>query len=348
MTDINKSQRGGNGGRNRGPKKRGCAGQWNGHRDEQRRYRREETKDEEEGGEHRSQSHGGRDGSGECLGASGTEEACLCGSRYCWNHRNDTPEDVARQSQQSVLLFVRNLPSRLGRSALKQVFAKYGEVKNLHLMQGRSVDDQSCAFVRYQTCREATLAVNGLHGIHEMRPGFGPITMQMNAPGVFVENLSAGVRQEMLAYVFSLYGHVQTVHIFMGHSLGGRARAFIEYRSKSEAQAAISALDQIRCYRDKTLRPDAVVSKGVGNTSSSAGSAKGSAAAVAEVGQGMSCGICRGSTCVICLSSPRTHAFIPCGHCCVCSQCGEATMELLGATCPICRAEAKRVNVIFY
>eukprot|EP00930_Biecheleria_cincta_P011559 TRINITY_DN11448_c0_g1_i1.p1 TRINITY_DN11448_c0_g1~~TRINITY_DN11448_c0_g1_i1.p1 ORF type:complete len:350 (-),score=43.42 TRINITY_DN11448_c0_g1_i1:175-1224(-) len=348
MTDISERRRGGVGGRNRRPARQRCAGQWGGSQDEQHSYMREETKDEEGEREQRSQDYSGRRGSGgQCHGTSENGDACRCGLRCRWSDRSGTQGDVAGQSRQTVWLFVRNLPSRIGTSALKCVFSRYGKVRKIHLMQGRSVDDRSCAFVQYLSSCEAALAVQMLHGVYEMRPGLGPVAVQINAPGVFVENLSADVRQELLAYVFSFYGKVQTVHVAMGHSLAGRARAFVEYSSESEAQAASSALYQIRCDGDTILHPDSLVAMGVDKTSSSAGRAKTSAASMADAVQGMTCVACQGLTCVICLASPQTHAFVPCGHRCVCSECGEVTMELLGAACPICRAEAERVLQIF-
>eukprot|EP00419_Tripos_fusus_P037832 CAMPEP_0172786758 /NCGR_PEP_ID=MMETSP1074-20121228/206107_1 /TAXON_ID=2916 /ORGANISM="Ceratium fusus, Strain PA161109" /LENGTH=367 /DNA_ID=CAMNT_0013623773 /DNA_START=162 /DNA_END=1266 /DNA_ORIENTATION=- len=50
--------------------------------------------------------------------------------------------------------------------------------------------------------------------------------------------------------------------------------------------------------------------------------------------------------CVVCLTAEKTHAFVPCGHRCVCGSCG---IELLkGARpCPICRAQAQSILQIF-
>ena len=41
--------------------------------------------------------------------------------------------------------------------------------------------------------------------------------------------------------------------------------------------------------------------------------------------------------CVVCMDQPRTHIFGPCGHHCVCSDCGEAIMNTAARSCPICR-----------
>jgi len=45
-----------------------------------------------------------------------------------------------------------------------------------------------------------------------------------------------------------------------------------------------------------------------------------------------------GDQCVICQDSVKTHAFVPCGHRCVCESCGQ---RIIGArsmrVCPLCR-----------
>ena len=44
--------------------------------------------------------------------------------------------------------------------------------------------------------------------------------------------------------------------------------------------------------------------------------------------------------CCVCLDKQTTHAFVPCGHLCVCSSCAELLMRV-DAKCPYCRARAK-------
>jgi len=49
-------------------------------------------------------------------------------------------------------------------------------------------------------------------------------------------------------------------------------------------------------------------------------------------------------TCVICLTQLRTHAFIPCGHKCVCKDCSD---KLKDKKCPICRVKSSSVIKVF-
>jgi len=45
--------------------------------------------------------------------------------------------------------------------------------------------------------------------------------------------------------------------------------------------------------------------------------------------------------CVVCLDREATHAFIPCGHQCVCGVDGEAIMRQPAKSCPVCRVVAE-------
>ena len=52
--------------------------------------------------------------------------------------------------------------------------------------------------------------------------------------------------------------------------------------------------------------------------------------------------------CVVCMDMPGTHAFIPCGHRCVCAACSETMLAQSDVVkCPVCRADFTQVVKIF-
>lgn len=55
------------------------------------------------------------------------------------------------------------------------------------------------------------------------------------------------------------------------------------------------------------------------------------------------------SLCVVCMSVMKSHAFVPCGHRCVCADCGEDVLRAGGtaASCPVCRGSASSIIQIF-
>ena len=46
--------------------------------------------------------------------------------------------------------------------------------------------------------------------------------------------------------------------------------------------------------------------------------------------------------CVVCMSAPASHAFVPCGHRCVCYECGCVLDE-----CALCRAPAQHLLRVY-
>ena len=54
------------------------------------------------------------------------------------------------------------------------------------------------------------------------------------------------------------------------------------------------------------------------------------------------------SECTICLSEPRTHAFFPCGHLCVCETCAQACLQGARPACPQCLAPSQNAVKIFW
>jgi cysteine-rich repeat protein len=53
------------------------------------------------------------------------------------------------------------------------------------------------------------------------------------------------------------------------------------------------------------------------------------------------------SECCVCLDEVKSHAFVPCGHLCVCAGCAESIMSSLKKECPSCRCPAAHVIKIF-
>ena len=43
------------------------------------------------------------------------------------------------------------------------------------------------------------------------------------------------------------------------------------------------------------------------------------------------------ATCCVCQSAAATHGFAPCGHQCVCAECGGRVMAESNKQCPLCR-----------
>lgn len=255
-------------------------------------------------------------------------------------------------------LFVRNLPGNVKEDALEYVFANYGKVVKICIMNGRSPDFKACAFIKYLFSCEAALAIEMLHGKYEMDPGQGPIAVKADVPGVFVDNLPVDTKEELLEFVFSFYGRVQTVHIAARRSAGGRACGFVEFSSTEEAKLAIAALRecgseaQEHCTGRGRGRPNGPTSlstalDGLLRSPTTPPTTSDHPLAVDTKGSSALPYAGGGDLCVVCLSSTKTHAFLPCGHRCVCAECGSAVADQASAACPICRILVDHVLQIF-
>jgi len=58
------------------------------------------------------------------------------------------------------------------------------------------------------------------------------------------------------------------------------------------------------------------------------------------------------TTCVVCLTAPRTHAYVPCGHLCVCVSCAKQQKKHSSGSkqysaCPVCQQLSTKVMRIF-
>jgi hypothetical protein len=51
--------------------------------------------------------------------------------------------------------------------------------------------------------------------------------------------------------------------------------------------------------------------------------------------------------CVVCLDIQCSHAFVPCGHLCVCLSCADMVMENDSKECPMCRATSQSVMRVY-
>jgi RNA recognition motif-containing protein len=69
-------------------------------------------------------------------------------------------------------LFVGNLPSDSTDAELKELFSKFGLVKEVHVMSSaRSKHGHACAFVVFSASADVDTAVSSLNGVHRMRKG---------------------------------------------------------------------------------------------------------------------------------------------------------------------------------
>eukprot|EP00419_Tripos_fusus_P027896 CAMPEP_0172724088 /NCGR_PEP_ID=MMETSP1074-20121228/85140_1 /TAXON_ID=2916 /ORGANISM="Ceratium fusus, Strain PA161109" /LENGTH=348 /DNA_ID=CAMNT_0013550451 /DNA_START=81 /DNA_END=1127 /DNA_ORIENTATION=+ len=72
-------------------------------------------------------------------------------------------------------LYIGNLPADITKDAVDMVFGTYGRVVDIHIMNARAKNGQSCAFVVYTNSTEAKTCMAAMQQGYEIRPGEGNI-----------------------------------------------------------------------------------------------------------------------------------------------------------------------------
>jgi len=92
--------------------------------------------------------------------------------------RDREPVDVGKGGKKSnggCKLYIGNLPADITSDAIEMVFGTYGRVLDVHVMNARAKNGQSCAFVLYSTSTEAKTCMAAMQTGYEIRPGEGNI-----------------------------------------------------------------------------------------------------------------------------------------------------------------------------
>jgi len=239
-----------------------------------------------------------------------------------WKEARDASCDCSRDCHDPAMLLIRNLPSEVRAKKLKKLFSKFGKVLSVQVMMA---DGRACAFIKYLLRCEATLARKDLHG-YQLEPGW-PLVMKVDAPGVFLSNIPDETPDKYLHYVFSFYGKIE--NIYMAREDSTRS-AFIEYTTAREAELAMEVMKELRTFPAKTQK-----SQDYTEDLQTLLEPPGAEEHIAP------------DTCVVCMTDAKSHAFTPCGHMCVCSDCAATLMAQDDPICPICRGEAQQALQIF-
>jgi hypothetical protein len=92
----------------------------------------------------------------------------------------------------------------------------------------------------------------------------------------------------------------------------------------------------------KTTASDATAAAAAVAVAVEAAATAATAAAVAAAAEAA-----ENAQCCICLSATKNAAFIPCGHACVCLECGNEIAAQRNATCPVCRTSVTGCMQVF-
>jgi len=154
-----------------------------------------------------------------------------------------------------VKLFVGQIPRTMGEEELRPTVSQFGTVIELTVLRDRATQmHRGCAFLIYSTKDEAMAAIQGLNNLITLPGAKMPLQVKL-ADGeaerlqqdqqakLFVGMVPKTADEDQLRQIFGTYGELDEV-VILRHSDSQQSKgcAFVKYRQRACAQAAITAL----------------------------------------------------------------------------------------------------------
>ncbi|XP_057474522.1 RNA-binding protein BRN1-like isoform X2 [Actinidia eriantha] len=158
--------------------------------------------------------------------------------------------ELRRRSEESVKLFVGQVPKNMTESQLLAMFKEFSLVDEVNIIKDKVTRaSRGCCFVICPSREEADKAVDACHNKRTLPGASSPLQVKY-ADGelerlehkLFVGMLPKNVSDVELSALFSQYGTVKDLQILRGSQQTSKGCAFLKYEMKEQALAAIEAL----------------------------------------------------------------------------------------------------------
>eukprot|EP01041_Mallomonas_annulata_P002639 gene2639-5177_t len=160
---------------------------------------------------------------------------------------------VAGKDDDSVKLFIGQIPKEMDEDSLRPYFAEYGPIFELTIIRDKSTKiHRGCAFLTYCHKFSAIHAVEQLHDKIKLPNAVNPLQVRPaesqaeRENKLFVGMLPKTITEEDLHGIFSIYGDLREVHIIRGTDGHSKGCAFIKFTDRESALVAID------CMHDST------------------------------------------------------------------------------------------------
>ncbi|XP_057507673.1 RNA-binding protein BRN1-like isoform X1 [Actinidia eriantha] len=156
-----------------------------------------------------------------------------------------------RRSEESVKLFVGQVPKNMTDSQLLAIFKEFSLVDEVNIIKDKATRaSRGCCFVICPSKEEADKAVDACHNKRTLPGASSPLQVKY-ADGelerlehkLFVGMLPKNVSDVESSALFSQYGTVKDLQILRGSQQTSKGCAFLKYEMKEQALAAIEALN---------------------------------------------------------------------------------------------------------
>eukprot|EP00727_Mastigamoeba_balamuthi_P009428 m51a1_g5107 putative cugbp elav-like family member 3 isoform x9 (392) ;mRNA; r:324342-327377 len=166
------------------------------------------------------------------------------------------PPNVSETLRNATKLFIGQVPRHFSEADLRPLFDPYGPIIEVAIIRQRATgESRGCAFVTYKQKIDAENAMAGLHNKVHLPGAANPLQVRYAESGatrpiveqedvkLFIGKVPNTATEEDLRPVFEPYGRLVEVAVLRGHDGVSKGCAFVRYRSRDEALAAINALD---------------------------------------------------------------------------------------------------------
>ncbi|KAL3531408.1 hypothetical protein ACH5RR_010730 [Cinchona calisaya] len=156
-----------------------------------------------------------------------------------------------KQSEESVKLFVGQVPKHMTEAQLTAMFNEFAIVDEVNIIKDKTTRaSRGCCFVTCPSRQEADKAVSACHNKKTLPGASSPLQVKY-ADGelerlehkIFVGMLPKNVSDAEVSALFSQYGTIKDLQILSGSQQTSKGCAFLKYETKEQALAAIEALN---------------------------------------------------------------------------------------------------------
>ncbi|KAF3789802.1 RNA-binding protein [Nymphaea thermarum] len=163
----------------------------------------------------------------------------------------DEQDGSSRNSEESVKLFVGQVPKNMTEAQLLAMFKEVALVDEVNIIKDKATKaSRGCCFVICPSRQEADKAVNACHNKRTLPGASSPMQVKY-ADGelerlehkLFIGMLPKTVSEAEVSALFSTYGNIKDLQILRGSQQTSKGCAFLKYEKKDQAVAAIEALN---------------------------------------------------------------------------------------------------------
>ncbi|GKV12038.1 hypothetical protein SLEP1_g23242 [Rubroshorea leprosula] len=156
-----------------------------------------------------------------------------------------------RKSEESVKLFVGQVPKNMTEPQLLAMFKEFALVDEVNIIKDKNTRaSRGCCFVICPSRQEADKAVNACHNKKTLQGASSPLQVKY-ADGelerlehkLFVGMLPKNISEAEVHTLFSTYGTIKELQILRGSQQTSKGCAFLKYETKEQALAALEAIN---------------------------------------------------------------------------------------------------------